>query len=75
MPAVFCLECTRLIKLATLPVEGQVIPCPHCGIHLEVLEVDPLELDWVSAPTSEGHEDWEWWQANKHLIEAGDFDH
>jgi hypothetical protein len=26
---------------------GQEVLCPHCDAELEVIETDPVELDWV----------------------------
>jgi hypothetical protein len=26
---------------------GQEVACPHCDAELEVIETDPVELDWI----------------------------
>jgi len=41
-----CPECGQAIDL-TGPSGGQRITCPHCQTRLEVLNSEPLELDWV----------------------------
>jgi lysine biosynthesis protein LysW len=47
MPAVFCLDCNHPVSLGSRPMEGQMITCSNCGAQLEVLSLDPLELDWA----------------------------
>lgn len=48
-----CPECDAPITLDD-PMIGEIIPCPDCGVELEVLTLDPLTLDL--APEVE--EDW-----------------
>ena len=43
----FCLGCEREIDLGPSPEVEQRITCPHCGVMLEVIKIDPLELDWI----------------------------
>jgi lysine biosynthesis protein LysW len=43
----FCLDCEREIDLEARLIVGQRITCPHCGVELEVINLEPLELDWV----------------------------
>lgn len=43
----YCLDCEHEIDLGSHPEVGQKITCPNCGVRLEVLNLEPLELDWV----------------------------
>jgi lysine biosynthesis protein LysW len=42
-----CPDCGETIRLATPIRVGQEVLCPHCDAELEVIETDPVELDWV----------------------------
>lgn len=46
MAVTLCLECHRELELQE-PQLGQRINCPYCHTRLEVLNLEPLELDWV----------------------------
>lgn len=48
-----CPECDALLSLID-PLEGEIVPCPDCGVELEVISLDPLILEM--APEVE--EDW-----------------
>jgi len=48
--AVVCPECDSPIDLDTEIDQGETVQCEECGIELEVVSVDPLEL----APVEEG---------------------
>ncbi|MCS6843526.1 MAG: lysine biosynthesis protein LysW [Caldilineales bacterium] len=48
-----CPECDAVLTL-TDPLQGEIVPCPDCGVELEVVSVSPLTLDL--APEEE--EDW-----------------
>lgn len=39
-----CPECDLMTKVNSSPKLGQTIKCQHCGIELEVVWLDPLEL-------------------------------
>jgi lysine biosynthesis protein LysW len=41
----FCPECEHPLRLGSHPREGQQVMCPECRTHLEVVSLDPLELD------------------------------
>jgi hypothetical protein len=43
----FCLDCDRPLDLADSLVAGQRVICSYCEVQLEVINVEPLELDWV----------------------------
>jgi alpha-aminoadipate carrier protein LysW len=60
----FCPDCDGEIRLSPHGRLGQKLVCPHCGADLEVIGVDPLELDWAHVWTErdwgdvEDEEDW-----------------
>ena len=49
-----CPECEGNVELAEDAEDGEIISCPDCGVELEIVSVDPVEL--ALAPTEE--EDW-----------------
>lgn len=49
-----CPECGAAISLGEDTIQGEILQCPDCGIELEVVSLDPLELEL--APEEE--EDW-----------------
>jgi lysine biosynthesis protein LysW len=68
MARVYCLDCDEKIVLYPHPRLGQKLVCPHCGVDLEVISVDPLELDWVHDWAYEGDGDEEdWWSLDLSL--------
>jgi alpha-aminoadipate carrier protein LysW len=52
--AAACPVCEADVPLECDVVMGELIECPECGSELEVVSLDPLELD--EAPEEE--EDW-----------------
>ncbi len=58
MPVAICPSCGDDIKLSGRPRIGQRVVCPYCEAELEVIELDPVELDWVDYE-EEWEEDWE----------------
>jgi lysine biosynthesis protein LysW len=58
MVNVSCLDCERSFYLDYRPIEGQIINCPHCAAELEVISVNPLELDFYFED-SEADDEWE----------------
>ena len=46
MNTVKCPLCSYSIEISNKPFHGQIIPCPGCDANLEVIRVQPLELDW-----------------------------
>ena len=55
-----CPECEAAIDLEEDEVEeGQIVDCPECGVELEVINIDPLELNAVG-DDEEDEEDEEW---------------
>lgn len=49
-----CPECGAEVELPKGAVEGEIVQCPECELELEVVSLDPPELDY--APDEE--EDW-----------------
>jgi lysine biosynthesis protein LysW len=46
MPVTSCPECDEDIRLGKARL-GQIVTCQHCGVRLEVVEAEPLEVDWA----------------------------
>ena len=51
---VHCPECEAELEMEEGVEEGEIIVCPDCGVELEVIGLDPAEVDL--APEVE--EDW-----------------
>jgi len=47
VPDAYCPDCDEKIVIQPEPRLGQRLNCPYCDADLEVINVDPLELDWV----------------------------
>jgi lysine biosynthesis protein LysW len=47
MFTVLCIDCENVINLESAPKEGEILYCSSCGTELEVISVEPTELDWV----------------------------
>jgi lysine biosynthesis protein LysW len=48
------------IYLGRRPWIGQPVTCESCGADLEVVDLNPLELDWAGdLPDEDLEEDWE----------------
>jgi alpha-aminoadipate carrier protein LysW len=46
MEAVNCLSCDEDIRISRPPKIGMLVTCAECGAELEIVWLDPLELDW-----------------------------
>ena len=68
MAVAFCLECGNGISLGARPHEGQRLICTKCRARLELINVRPLELDWVYAEPV--HDPEEYWQLQHDLSEG-----
>lgn len=55
-----CPDCGEGIQLQGLARIGQKVICPNCDAELEVIETDPVELDWVYDDDSDEDEDEDW---------------
>ena len=42
-----CPDCGKRVLLQSPIRMGQEVICPHCDAELEVIETDPVELDWI----------------------------
>ena len=42
-----CAECYSRINFRKMPELGLKVTCNECGTMLEVIDLDPLELDWA----------------------------
>ena len=42
-----CPDCGENITLRGAVRVGKEVTCPHCEAELEVIETDPVELDWA----------------------------
>lgn len=49
-----CPECEANVELGNNVEKGEIVQCPDCGVELEVVSTDPVELG--VAPEEE--EDW-----------------
>ena len=52
MASAYCPDCDGRIAFNPHAALGQKVTCPHCDSDLEVISVEPLELDWAY--------DWSW---------------
>ncbi|HEV8483022.1 MAG TPA: lysine biosynthesis protein LysW [Blastocatellia bacterium] len=55
MPRGTCPECDSEVQVDEETDKGDVVECPDCGTALEVVGLDPIELD---VATEEEEEDW-----------------
>jgi len=46
MQKVECPQCEKDVAVGSHPVLGKVIRCDGCGAELEIVWLDPIELDW-----------------------------
>lgn len=49
-----CPECDAAVEIPTDAMENELVSCPECGTELEIMKLDPVELEL--APEVE--EDW-----------------
>lgn len=45
MPATACPECEEKVYVDAEAEQGDIVTCEECGADLEVVGLDPLELD------------------------------
>ena len=55
MNTTYCVECDREVFVEWGTWLGQHVTCLHCGTVMEVISVNPLELDW---PQDEDSDEW-----------------
>jgi lysine biosynthesis protein LysW len=46
IPEAECPNCGESISFSSHPKLGQKMACPHCGERLEVVYLEPIELDF-----------------------------
>jgi hypothetical protein len=51
-----CPDCGEMVNVGSRPKEGLRFTCSNCGAFLEIINLQPLELDWAF---SELDSDWE----------------
>jgi lysine biosynthesis protein LysW len=42
-----CVECDSRVYFDKMPELGYIVTCRECGTKLEVIDHDPIELDWL----------------------------
>ena len=45
--AVDCVDCGETITLSGRVEMGQIVNCIECGATMEVVSLDPVEVDWI----------------------------
>jgi lysine biosynthesis protein LysW len=58
MAIAICPSCGDDIKLSGRLKIGSEVICPRCDAELEVIDLDPIELDWAYLDDG-GWDDWE----------------
>lgn len=58
---VVCPDCKQIFELNHLSFRDVIIVCPHCETELEIINVDPLELDFYYEQDWKAREDWNGW--------------
>jgi lysine biosynthesis protein LysW len=58
MSIAVCPSCGDDVRVPGNPKIGQKVSCPYCDAALEVIELDPVELDWAYEE-EDWDEDWE----------------
>ena len=53
----FCPECRSAIDMDDEVEEGQTVDCPECGVELQVVNIDPVELEPLSSEEEEEEEE------------------
>ena len=60
MRTVFCIDCEQAISLDSRLTVGEIITCSNCGTDMEVISVEPTELDWVFLEPVQREEGFAW---------------
>jgi len=58
-PVAPCPDCGQKIELWPLLKVGEELVCPHCDADLEVVSIDPVELDWAYLEPATDEDDWD----------------
>ena len=61
-----CAECDSRIFFDKTPDLGHIVTCRECGTKLEVIYLDPIELDWAEegAYSDQIYDDYEAYDEN-----------
>lgn len=57
MPTAACPECEEKVYVDADSEQGDIVSCDECGVDLEVVGLDPVELDLYEDKTSEDVDD------------------
>ncbi len=60
MPYAVCPGCDQNIYFRKTPKLGDIVYCDNCEADLEVVNVNPIELDWPWEEEDEDYEDYEY---------------
>jgi alpha-aminoadipate carrier protein LysW len=52
-----CPQCGNDVEVGSQPRIGKQVECKSCGAELEVVWLDPLEVDWPLLDDDEDYED------------------
>ena len=56
-----CVDCGEPIALSGRVEMGQIVNCPECGAAMEIVSLDPAEVDWVyDEPVYSDQEEEDW---------------
>lgn len=53
-----CPSCNNTVEVGQHPKLGDLLACPFCHVQLEVVWLDPLELDWFIDEDFEDEEEY-----------------
>jgi len=56
-----CVDCGETIALSGRVEIGQIVKCVECGTAMEVVSLDPVEVDWVDDEPVYADDDGEAW--------------
>ncbi len=59
MPTAKCPECEEEVYVDADSEQGDVVTCDECGADLEVVGLDPVELDAYEAEKAEEYDDYD----------------
>ena len=57
MQAVYCLDCARSIRVSDVAQIGDPVFCPHCASEFEVIDLDPIDIEWSNSASNPGDGD------------------
>ncbi len=59
MPTAICPECDEEVYVDADSEQGDVVTCDECGSDLEVVGLDPVELDLYQEEKSDDYDDYD----------------